>query len=87
MSLATGRTLLDADSHLMELPDFLVSHADPELRDRMPRIKVEAPRLQGGLEEAQRRGGHPPERVQEMIALRRRADLGTEGIPRARRIQ
>jgi predicted TIM-barrel fold metal-dependent hydrolase len=69
MSLTIGRTLLDADSHLMELPDFLVSHADPELRDRMPRIKVDAPRLQGGLEEAQRRGGQPPERVQEMVAL------------------
>lgn len=28
MPYATGRTFLDADSHLMELPDFLTANAD-----------------------------------------------------------
>ncbi|MFV0260815.1 MAG: amidohydrolase family protein [Acidimicrobiales bacterium] len=33
-----GRRIVDADSHLMEWPGFLVDHADPDLRDRMPPI-------------------------------------------------
>ena len=36
MSYAGGRLIHDADSHLMELPDFLTAHADPAFRDRMP---------------------------------------------------
>ena len=35
MPYAEGRTFLDADSHIMELPDFLSSHADPKFRDRL----------------------------------------------------
>jgi predicted TIM-barrel fold metal-dependent hydrolase len=69
MTYAQGRLFHDADSHIMELPDFLISHADPELRARMPRITVDAPRLQAGLEVAQRLGGHPKERVSELVAL------------------
>jgi predicted TIM-barrel fold metal-dependent hydrolase len=38
MSYAQGRRIVDADSHLMEWPGFLVEHAEPSLRDRMPRI-------------------------------------------------
>ena len=36
MSYAGERLIHDADSHLMELPDFLTAHADPAARDRMP---------------------------------------------------
>jgi predicted TIM-barrel fold metal-dependent hydrolase len=79
MTQAQTRTLLDADSHVMELPDFLIAHADPELRARMPRIKVDSPRLQGGLEQAQQRGGQPPERVQEMIGLGKGLIAGPKG--------
>jgi len=32
---AAGRTVYDADSHVMELGDFLSPHADPEIRDRI----------------------------------------------------
>lgn len=32
---AAGRTICDADSHLMELPDWLPAYADPDIRDRM----------------------------------------------------
>ncbi len=35
---SAGRHIVDADSHLMEWPGFLTDHADPGLRDRMPRI-------------------------------------------------
>ena len=38
MSYANGRFLLDADSHIMELPNFLSANADPGLRDRLPEI-------------------------------------------------
>ena len=38
MTYANGRRLLDADSHIMELPNFLSIHADPEIRDRLPEI-------------------------------------------------
>ena len=40
MTYAQGRTFYDADSHIMELPDFLKDHADPQLRERMPKIRV-----------------------------------------------
>src|SRR5215470_6606020 len=35
MPYAEGRTFYDADSHLMELGDWLVQYADPGLRDRI----------------------------------------------------
>ena len=38
MTYAKGRTLYDADSHIMELPDFLTLHADPGMRERLPPI-------------------------------------------------
>jgi predicted TIM-barrel fold metal-dependent hydrolase len=38
MTYANGRRLLDADSHIMELPNFLSAHADPGVRDRLPEI-------------------------------------------------
>ena len=35
MPYAEGRTYFDADSHLMELGDWLVAYADPRIRDRI----------------------------------------------------
>src|SRR5260221_8158269 len=70
MTYAQGRTFYDADSHIMELPDFLRDYADPDLRERMPRIPV--PRvgtLANLLDEAAERRAHPPERVAELVAL------------------
>ena len=32
---ADGRIICDADSHLMELPDWLPSYADASVRDRI----------------------------------------------------
>ena len=35
MTYTAGRTCYDADSHIMELPDWLVEFADPDIRDRI----------------------------------------------------
>ena len=35
MTYAQGRTFYDADSHIMELPHWLVEYADPDVRDRL----------------------------------------------------
>ena len=40
MPYAQGRTFFDADSHIMELPDFLTEYADPAFRDRIPQIRA-----------------------------------------------
>lgn len=42
MPYATGRIYHDADSHLMELPDFLRDHAPAAWRDRLPRLGISA---------------------------------------------
>ncbi|HMI93340.1 MAG TPA: amidohydrolase family protein [Polyangiales bacterium] len=35
MTYASSRMMLDADSHIMETPDWIERHADPEIRDRL----------------------------------------------------
>ena len=37
-----GRTIYDADSHIMELPDFLKKYADPVLREQIPEVSYSA---------------------------------------------
>lgn len=70
MPYASGRTFFDADSHIMELPDFLQTHADPAIRERMPLVSVSSGgRSAFGVEEAQLTRSQPPEAVAEMIAL------------------
>lgn len=39
MSYAGDRVIYDADSHLMEMPDFLSAHADAAIRDRLPTFR------------------------------------------------
>ena len=36
------RPYYDADSHIMELPDFLTSYADPKIRDEIPEVSYSA---------------------------------------------
>jgi len=38
VTYAGDRVILDADSHLMELPDFLTRHAPAAIRDRIPAL-------------------------------------------------
>jgi predicted TIM-barrel fold metal-dependent hydrolase len=70
MPYAEGRTFMDADSHVMELPDFLQEFADPAVRDRLPEISFAgAGHLGDGLKELGARKAHRPERVDELVAL------------------
>jgi len=38
----TDRAFYDADSHIMELPDFLKKYADPDIRDDVPEVSYSA---------------------------------------------
>ncbi len=67
MTYAGERRVCDADSHLMELPDFLRRHADAEARDRLPTPVARIEGLDGRAHLG--RPGHPPERVAELRAL------------------
>jgi predicted TIM-barrel fold metal-dependent hydrolase len=42
MAYAQGRVINDADSHIMESLDWLPSHADPKIRDRLISMRLEA---------------------------------------------
>lgn len=57
MTYAGTRRILDADSHLMELADFLDDHIDPEYRDRLRRKGMDAlePVLSSAVAGAERR--------------------------------
>jgi predicted TIM-barrel fold metal-dependent hydrolase len=70
VSYVGARRVIDADSHLMETRGFLVDHADPEIRERIPDVTG------GGLGLDLDTGAHSPE---ERAAL---ADLGDELIRR-----
>ena len=70
MPYARNRTYLDADSHLMELPDFLRAHADPGIRDSLPDIDfANGGRLTDDMELAARQRAHSPASVAELTAL------------------
>src|SRR5579864_4992927 len=58
MTYAGERAILDADSHVMELADFLDDFIDPSDRDRLRRRGMEAlaPVLADATEKAERRG-------------------------------
>ncbi|MEM7078061.1 MAG: amidohydrolase family protein [Pseudomonadota bacterium] len=38
----SDRAFYDADSHIMELPDFITSYADPDIRDEIPQVNYSA---------------------------------------------
>ncbi len=68
MPYAEGRTFFDADSHIMELPDWLVSHADPLMRDRIPPLSVSSggPMAERLIHYAAA-GGHSEEKIPELL--------------------
>lgn len=66
-----NRPFYDADSHIMELPNFLKAYADPNLRDEMPEVSYSAS-LVTDEEVAlimNQGGRHSAEHVQEMVNL------------------
>jgi len=66
-----GRAIYDADSHIMELPDFLKKYADPSLRDDIPEVSYAASIVTD--EEVAvimgQGGRHSPEHVAAQVAL------------------
>ena len=70
MPYATGRTFLDADSHVMELPGFLRDHAERAMRDRIPPLPFDSGgRMTAALRQLEESNGHPPETVERLLAL------------------
>ena len=61
MAYAEGRLFYDADSHLMETPEWLASHADPAFRERIPGFSL---------------GGTGPEAIVERMIARGRSRAG-----------
>ncbi|MGB0620403.1 MAG: amidohydrolase family protein [Myxococcota bacterium] len=63
------RPYYDADSHIMELPDFLRAYADPDLRDELPMIDYAASmNKQEDVDAYMHNGGHSAEHVAEHLA-------------------
>ena len=77
------RAFYDADSHIMELPDFLKKYADPDLRDEIPEVNYSASIVTDEeVAVIMARGGrHADEHVATMLAL------GDELIARSKEIQ
>jgi predicted TIM-barrel fold metal-dependent hydrolase len=61
MTYATGRRYLDADSHLMELPGWLESYADPDVRTRIRPLALggAGAMADAAVADAERRRGDP----------------------------
>jgi predicted TIM-barrel fold metal-dependent hydrolase len=66
MPYAEGRTFHDADSHLMELPEWLPSFADPQFRERIPTFSLlstgSRSRVEQMIGRGKSRAGAPAER-------------------------
>lgn len=72
MTYATPeRAFYDADSHIMELPNFLIEYADPKIRDQIPPVSYSASLVTDEeVEQILINGGrHTPEHVEAQIAL------------------
>lgn len=80
MPYAGTRLCYDADSHLMELPDFLQEFADPETRDLVPEINVSSGgRFDEAVAKFARDKRHDPADVAEQVALGDKLITGPKG--------
>lgn len=68
MSYAGERIIYDADSHLMELPDYLSAYADPVIRDRLPVIGESSTAIFDPRDYMKTRA-HTEENVEKLLAL------------------
>ena len=70
MTYATGREYFDADSHIMELPNFLTEFADPGIREKLPAISYAASAVsEEEALELMRQNGHSQAYKKELLAL------------------
>lgn len=83
MPYAEGRTFYDADSHVMELPDWLPSFADPLYRDRMKPFSLAASgrraEVVAMMERGRKRAGDPAERAAHEAELMTRKSWDAYG--------
>jgi predicted TIM-barrel fold metal-dependent hydrolase len=67
MPYAEGRTYFDADSHVMETPEWLGAYADPAFRDRIRPFSLgstgTSDRVRAMIERGKSRAGNPAERA------------------------
>jgi predicted TIM-barrel fold metal-dependent hydrolase len=72
--------MLDADSHVMELPDFLAAHADPGMRELIPPVSFDSGgKLGRRLATYGEQRRHTAEVVEEQVALGDRLLTGAKG--------
>lgn len=66
-----NRAMYDADSHIMELPDFLQKYADPAMREEIPAVNYSASIVTDEeVAEIMARGGrHSDEHLAELLGL------------------
>ncbi|HEY2387060.1 MAG TPA: amidohydrolase family protein [Candidatus Binatia bacterium] len=91
MPYAEGRVFHDADSHIVETPDFLVPWADPAVRERMRPLYVSTvkPGEEQSIESIRARRGDPTDRAaaeHELMTRKNWRALGSfikEDRPRA----
>jgi predicted TIM-barrel fold metal-dependent hydrolase len=70
MTYAQDRILFDADSHIMELPDFLIDHMEDAFKATTPKVPVPTTgTLANLMDEARERRGHPEGAVAQLVAL------------------
>ena len=70
-------TILDADSHLMELPDFLSRHVERSMRDRIPALdEIRLADVGERMHSYRNAREHAPETVAELVALGERITRG-----------
>src|SRR5579859_7681967 len=80
MTYAQGRVINDADSHIMELPDFLEGFADPAMREMVPRLPVPTTGALAVLDpQSAAAGRHSPAKVAELVALGDHLIAGPKG--------
>ena len=80
MAYTNSRTYLDADSHIMELPDFLTSNTPASQLALVPRVPVEGgARSADGFQLALETRAQPADKVDEMVALGDQLISGPKG--------
>jgi predicted TIM-barrel fold metal-dependent hydrolase len=80
MAYAQGRVINDADSHIMELPNFLKDYAGPSERDLVPVFPVPTTGALAVLDpESAAAGRHSDAKVAEIMALGDRLLTGPKG--------
>ncbi len=81
MPYVEGRIVHDADSHVMETPDWLFAHADPEVRARLEPLRMTTlkPGEENFIDELRRRHRDPADRPEADAKLMIRKNWGAMG--------